>query len=272
MPPPGTFRPSTPPRTSPKAVWSLWLGILGILCSCLGLVFGLPGLILALLGRNEIARHPERFTGRGVATAGIVTNIVALAAFAMNVVYFMIEWPEKWKEFQAGFAPIVSELNSGRSPVTPDTQIIVKIIPALESYRSEHGAWPAWGIGPTGANAHALPYDPAWHIPTFRIWSRPEERGTFHTLTTPQAYLMEYPADQYAGVVSGKGVFGYYTNGRGYIVFSAGPNGLYEVDPFRMYSADRQQPSEALINAAYDPSNGVYSPGDIWYVSEQGEW
>lgn len=59
--------------SSGKAMASLILGILSLFCN----VFtGLPGVIAGILALRDIRRSRERLTGRGLATAGIITACV----------------------------------------------------------------------------------------------------------------------------------------------------------------------------------------------------
>lgn len=74
--PPGYGPYAGPPQGSPKALWAMVTGIAGLvlgLCGCLGLV-GLGGVVLGMLARRDIAASNGRLTGKGKATAGIVTG------------------------------------------------------------------------------------------------------------------------------------------------------------------------------------------------------
>lgn len=62
------------PKTSPMAIWSLVLGILGF-CTCITAV---PGLILGIIGMKQCNEKPNEFTGKGLALAGIILSVVAM--------------------------------------------------------------------------------------------------------------------------------------------------------------------------------------------------
>ena len=80
--------PAPPPAADSKAVFSLVLGILSL--TCLGLVAGIPALILGSVARRDIDRSQGRLTGRGMAAFGIVSGLfgtglsLVLALFALG--------------------------------------------------------------------------------------------------------------------------------------------------------------------------------------------
>lgn len=82
-PPPGYGTPppygAAPVGTNKKAIWSLVLGLLGILCC--GFVAGIPAIILARSAKREIAATGQ--DGAGLATAGLVLGIIALVFTAL---------------------------------------------------------------------------------------------------------------------------------------------------------------------------------------------
>jgi hypothetical protein len=59
------------PRTSPMAIWSLVLGILGLITCGIGSV---AGFVLGILGLKQCKEKPYEFTGSGLAIAGIVVS------------------------------------------------------------------------------------------------------------------------------------------------------------------------------------------------------
>ena len=65
-----------PARTSQKAIWSLVLGILGLLCC--GFFAGIPAIVLGKMAQKEIDASGGAQTGRGLATAGFVLGILAV--------------------------------------------------------------------------------------------------------------------------------------------------------------------------------------------------
>jgi prepilin-type processing-associated H-X9-DG protein len=64
-----TLLESVEPRTSGKAVASLVLGLLSLVCT---LFTGIPAIILGALGLSDIERSQGQIKGKGMATAGIV--------------------------------------------------------------------------------------------------------------------------------------------------------------------------------------------------------
>jgi hypothetical protein len=63
------------------AVWSLVLGILSLLC--LGLLAGVPAIILSVSAKRRIRSSAEPLGGGGLATAGLVTGIIGTAWSAL---------------------------------------------------------------------------------------------------------------------------------------------------------------------------------------------
>lgn len=63
------------PRTSPMAIWSLILGILGLVTCGLGAI---AGLVLGILGLKQTKDRPAEFTGGGLAIAGIIISAIMI--------------------------------------------------------------------------------------------------------------------------------------------------------------------------------------------------
>lgn len=78
-PEPGYGQPAgygaAPVGTNKKAIWSLVLGILGLLCC--GFLTGIPAIILARSAKKEMAVSGQG--GGGLATAGFVLGCIAVA-------------------------------------------------------------------------------------------------------------------------------------------------------------------------------------------------
>jgi hypothetical protein len=70
------------PQTNQKAIWSLVLGILGLVCC--GLLAGIPAIVLGNMARNEIAASGGMQTGDGMAKAGFIIGIVATALSVLS--------------------------------------------------------------------------------------------------------------------------------------------------------------------------------------------
>lgn len=89
---------------------------------------------------------------------------------------------------------------------------------AIEAYHADHGTFPAMAKSREwAAGAYVLPSEVA--VPrTFRM----RHGSALATLTTPVAYISHYPTDPFREF---KGTtFNYYTDGKGWIVGSWGPN------------------------------------------------
>ncbi len=86
-PPPGfeQYPAAGPPKTHSKATASLVCGIVGLfLC---GVVLGPVAIYLGNTARREIRASGGRLSGDGLATAGIVLGIIAVAAFIAGVIF-----------------------------------------------------------------------------------------------------------------------------------------------------------------------------------------
>ena len=80
------------PTQHPQAVLAMVLGIVGLVFSgvCVGGLIGIAGIVLGRKARNEIDAKPGRYTGRGMATAGLVTGIISCVFSALIVIGFTI--------------------------------------------------------------------------------------------------------------------------------------------------------------------------------------
>jgi len=155
----------------------------------------------------------------------------------------------------------------------------------LESYYVDNNDYPEPGVGGDAANGFADSGTGAYAIKTFKVW-KAGEQNTFHTLTTPQAYLTGYFADPFADT---KGcIFAYHKDTNGWIVASFGPDtdeGETDVgdtgfaSPFdieTIYDSSIAQPSSYLLTGegghgeafTYDPTNGTVTPGDVYRVKQ----
>ena len=95
-PPPGGYDSAPPPPpgyggygsqpagNNKKAIWSLVLGILGIVCC--GFFTGIPALILGKQAQSEIDASGGQQTGRGMATAGFILGIISIVWGIIGVI------------------------------------------------------------------------------------------------------------------------------------------------------------------------------------------
>lgn len=163
---------------------------------------------------------------------------------------------------------------------------------ALGAFEADHGRFPPSGraIAPAGimgqsgfspittANTRFGDSRGARAQFTFRL---PDPDGLpFATLTSPVAYLQNLPEDSFAHTRGAR--LGYYAppSGNGWILFSVGPDrdenrpdGPGDIGPRveNLYDPGENPPgvwqvSVPLLNVTYDPSNGVFSNGDLWRV------
>ena len=71
----------TQPKNSALAIWSLVLGIIGLLflLVCISPLFAIPGVICGHLAYSHIKRSGGVLTGEGLALAGLITGYISIA-------------------------------------------------------------------------------------------------------------------------------------------------------------------------------------------------
>jgi hypothetical protein len=67
---------SVPPQTSGLAIWSLVLGILGLIC--FSIFSAIPGVICGHQALSKIKRSGGALTGKGLAIAGLITGYLGI--------------------------------------------------------------------------------------------------------------------------------------------------------------------------------------------------
>lgn len=133
--------------------------------------------------------------------------------------------------------------------------------------------------GVTTANSFATPESGAYLLVTFRLGG-PAARGPA-SLTTPVAYLPRLLADPFARTPGAS--LGYFVHGSGlgWMLTSFGPDrdenapgGPGDINPRieRLYDLASVFPNmwlapPDLIDLTYDPSNGLASSGDLYWVA-----
>jgi hypothetical protein len=82
-------------------------------------------------------------------------------------------------------------------------------------------------------------------------------------VTTPVAYIEALPRDIFP--ILSPIPLAYFTDGRGWILFSAGPDTRYDVRPDKDFAGSDAIKLEYLMRSGlcYDPSNGTTSNGDM---------
>ena len=105
-PPPTAGLGSTPvtaPSQNILALIGFILSLVSItigLCCCYGLPFNIAGIVCSAIGFVQIRKQPERYTGRGLAIAGIIIGAVSiLLAAALLIFGVALNWQELQKEF-----------------------------------------------------------------------------------------------------------------------------------------------------------------------------
>jgi hypothetical protein len=229
----------------------------------------IAAIIFGTVAIIQIARSKGRLNGLGLAIAGI---IIASAPLLYNSLMLTFA-------ISGGFK------GSSRAKVSRVKADMRSLNTALDYYYVDNKSFPPYAIGQGSVNSFAGPKAGVYHVPSFRIWKNAKEKGTFHTLTTPIAYTGIYYPDPFADT---KGAtFAYYSNGKGWIIWSWGPdrdeNKRDEWDLFPdvvegAYRSDVPQPSLELLCGSssvgahhaytYDPTNGTISPGDIYRVKQ----
>jgi len=150
-----------------------------------------------------------------------------------------------------------------RSKVSRVKADLRSLATAIEAYNVDNNSYPMWASGEKGANARVGAGQSAFSIPSFRIWSKVEERGRFHLLSTPIAYITGIFEDPFAA--EDGAVYGYYSIGdKGWILYSTGPDKVYDIIPGEVLDSGGEISRDLLIGKTYDPTNGTVSAGDIY--------
>ncbi|MBI3735115.1 hypothetical protein HY256_01205 [Candidatus Sumerlaeota bacterium] len=58
--------------------------------------------------------------------------------------------------------------------------------------------------------------------------------------------------------------YAYYSDNSGWMLCASGPDGIYNCDPRTIYSDSLTATNLRLVEFTYDPTNGSFSPGDIF--------
>lgn len=177
---------------------------------------------------------------------------------------------------------------------------------AIEAYHADHAFYPSSGIASGDSRTYAsqqiwmAPQEttisagvPTIHsfapsgsgaarLVTFRLGAGENDNGgvTLATLTTPIAYLPRFMEDPFMRTRGA--TFGYFAHGSnlGWILFSMGPDrdenatggpGDISARVEEIYNINSEfpymwTPGELLINATYDPTNGLMSNGDLVWM------
>ena len=87
-------------------------------------------------------------------------------------------------------------------------------------------------------------------------------------VTTPICYITHLLPDAFNMHMNTVNTFSYFSDEAGWILVSPGPDRVFEIVPWDMYSGKIPQPSSQLLSHSYDPTNGTVSGGDIFRVHQ----
>ncbi|MBN1901462.1 DUF4190 domain-containing protein [Candidatus Sumerlaeota bacterium] len=246
---PAPYAP-VPGKTSSIAVFSLVLGVMSIVC--FGVLAGIPALILGVIAISEIRRSQGALSGLGMAIAGMILGICSLL---ISLLIFLVIYKVNLSGF---FDP---DVRSKVSRVKADQRSMAT---GLEAYFVDNSCYPAWALEGESVNSAGFADSDSYSLPSFKIWSQPLRQMDFSTLTTPVAYITRYFNDPFSR--NPDVTYVYYSDINGWILISPGPDEVYDIDPLEDYISTNAQPSGALLEKCYDPTNGIKSGGDIFRV------
>jgi hypothetical protein len=107
-PAPGSYGaapgPGSTPQVNPLAITGFILSLIALtvgLCCCYGLPFNVAGIVFSAIGLVQIKNHPERYSGRGLALAGLIIGIASiLIGVVLLILGVALSWSDIQKEFQ----------------------------------------------------------------------------------------------------------------------------------------------------------------------------
>jgi hypothetical protein len=77
------------PRKNGLGIASMVLGIVGVVVPCFW-ILQIPGVLAVVFGAvalSQLKKQPEKYTGRGMAVAGLVLGLVALVIMLLFIVF-----------------------------------------------------------------------------------------------------------------------------------------------------------------------------------------
>jgi hypothetical protein len=84
-PPPAPGGYGAAPEANKKALWSMILGIISLIC--FGIVVGPIAIVLSIMAKKEIEASGGRQTGGGQATAGLVLGILGAVFTVLYLIF-----------------------------------------------------------------------------------------------------------------------------------------------------------------------------------------
>lgn len=89
-----------PPVMNPLALIGFILSIVSAtvgLCCCYGFPFNIAGIVCSVIGLVQIRKQPERYSGRGLAIAGVILGI---ASIILAGVFLLLGVALSWSDIQ----------------------------------------------------------------------------------------------------------------------------------------------------------------------------
>jgi hypothetical protein len=139
QPPPGT--PSEP-KTSALAIWSLVFGILSVATPCLAIFTVLPGIICGHMGLSRIKKSGGTLTGKGLATAGLITSYVGVV----------------WGVFIFGFLMAIAVPNFVKARAVSQENACINNLRQIEAAKNEWALEKGQDGGAVPTEADLTPY------------------------------------------------------------------------------------------------------------------
>jgi len=88
------------PQMNPLALTGFILSMVSItlgLCCCYGFPFNVAGIVCSAIGLVQVRNQPERYTGRGLAIAGIIIGAVSIL---LAILLFIFVGAMSWADIQ----------------------------------------------------------------------------------------------------------------------------------------------------------------------------
>jgi hypothetical protein len=81
-------QPNAAPRANGLGIASMVLGIVAVIpCFSVILIPGLLAVIFGAIALSQLGKNPARYTGKGMATAGLVLGLVSLVILLLFVLF-----------------------------------------------------------------------------------------------------------------------------------------------------------------------------------------
>jgi hypothetical protein len=207
------------------------------------------------------ARVTQRRQGRTLRELIIFVAVVAVAA-AISISQFR----KAAVRYRDSGARSDKRLRALASRVGGDMRSMVT---GIEAYRADHGVPPSQrplrssAEEPAGDTEEKLRRAGGWYLTSVESG----EGESLHGVTTPVAFIAGIPSDPFAPSKSIP--YAYYTDGIGWILFSPGSDGVYNIVPEIDYDGTGENPSANLLQKTFDATNGSRSAGDLWRIAAE---